>query len=100
MEIKSVNKFLKFIEEYEKLKVLNKNVYLCINELPNKNLWRISIFGKDLAIIGDAEFMTVEAEDRDKAFELAIAKIQAIPGQIFDAIKLKESGRKIHVKRD
>lgn len=92
--------FNKFLEEYEHLKVLYPQLYLSINEFGERKLWRVSVFGKEMAIIGDAEFLTVEAEDSESAFEKAIQRMKEIPSQISDAIAMKESGRKIHVKRD
>lgn len=90
---------VKFIEEYEHLKVLYPQLYVSICEFGSRNCWRVSVFGKDMAIIGDAELMTVEAESKEKAFENAIKKIKTIPTQINEAISMKASGREIYVKR-
>lgn len=89
-----------FVKEYENLKILYPELYVSINDIGNKGLWRISIFGKEMGIIGDAVFMTVESTNKETAFRKAIKQMQVIPTQIVEAIKIKQSGRKIVVKRD
>lgn len=89
----------RFIEEYEKLKILYPQLYVSINEARQGNFWRIKVFAHDLAIIGDAELLSVEDENRDTAFNRATAKLIQIPTQILNAMEIKRSGRQIHVKK-
>lgn len=94
-----MNNLVAFISEYEHLKVLYPNLYFNASEFGEKNLWRISVFGRNMAIIGDAEFFTVEDTDRETAFSKAIASMKSIPAQISDAIAIKASGRKVEPKK-
>lgn len=81
--------------KYEEMKAMYPQIYLHINEARNKKFWRIKIFAYELAILGDAELMTAEGENLEKACEKAIEKIQQVPKQIVVGIKLRESGREI-----
>ena len=91
--------FSRFIEEYEKLKALYPDLYLNINESRRGNFWRIKIYAHELALIGDAELLTVEADTKEEAFERAREKMVIIPTQITEAIAIKASGRKVEPKK-
>ena len=91
---------MKFIAEYEKMKEFLPQMYLHINESRNGEYWRVKVFANDMAIIGDAELLTVQNEDRDETFKMAADKLRDIPSRIAELMELKSLGRKIITKRD
>lgn len=86
---------VKFIEEYEKLKAMHPELYISINESRRGNYWRIKVYAHEMAIIGDAELLTAELEDREEAFAEATRKLQGIPKRIVNLIEAKKNGRKV-----
>lgn len=89
---------INFVEEYENLKQLFPDVYLHISESRRGNYWRIKVFAYDMAIIGDAELMTVEEEDKKKAFELATQKLKDLPSRIYGLMEEKKLNKQIYRK--
>lgn len=87
--------FRKFIEEFKALKQKYPQIDLQIKCIGQNSLWRIHIIGKEMAIIGDAELVTVESYDEEEAYKKAIEKLKDIPKQIAESIEIKSSGRKV-----
>lgn len=85
----------KFINEYEALNIVYPELYMTIKDLRGKKLWRIQVFGKDLALLGDAELIKEESQDIEEASENAFKKLKDIPKQVEESIKIKSSGRKV-----
>lgn len=87
---------IEFITEFEKLKAIYPSLYVSIS---GKDFWRIKVFAQDMAVIGDAELLTAESNDREKAFEIALRKIKEIPGNIIALLDIKSQEREIYRRK-
>lgn len=60
----------------------NPEIYLNIQRLRSNGRWRIQVFGKKLAVVGDSELLCVEEWEMEKAFQEAAQKLSRIKEQI------------------
>lgn len=89
---------INFVEEYENLKQLFPDVYVNINESRRGNFWRIGVYAYEMAIIGDAELLNVEHEDKDTAFAIATQKLKDLPSRIYGLMEEKKLNKQIYRK--
>lgn len=94
-----MNSLLDFMKAYEEQKKFLPQMYLHISESRKGDYWRIKVFANDMAIIGDAELLNVEHENKDEALKIATNLIKDIPSKIAELMEIKRLGRKVYVKK-
>lgn len=96
-----MSEIVKFFECMEYVIDEYPQVYFKIEKLRHNGWWRIHVFGKDMAIVGDAELLFVENRDREQAFMDATSRIKEL---ITNIENLKENkheriNRKLQILR-
>lgn len=86
---------VKFIKEYEKLKLEYPELYFSISETRKYNLFRIKIFAYNMGDRGDAELVSCESPSREEALAQAIIKMESIPLKIDNLTEFKTGGHRL-----